>query len=249
MLAYRFRPKLAPTLAALALLPLLIELGLWQWHKAEAKRELQQRIDAMARAAPLPIGPRLVPEDGLRRQRVALRGSYEAGYQFLLDNQVNGEQAGYYVLTPLRIDGGDIRVLVNRGWVPLGRSRDDLPRIDPPEGVVAVTGTVWRPARQRFVLSAPEPAGRNWQPVRQTIDLARYRAEVPFALQPFVVRLDPAAAGCYVCDWPRADERVGMHMGYALQWFGMAGALVGFYLMASIERVGRAPRARQSANR
>ncbi|MDD5330234.1 MAG: SURF1 family protein [Sulfuricella sp.] len=234
MAIYRFRPKRAPTLATLALLPVLVQLGLWQWHKAEAKREFQRRADAAAQAAPLPIGPRLVPEGEPRQGRVALRGRYEARYQFLLDNQINGEQAGYDVLTPLRIEGGDIRVLVNRGWVPLGRSRDVLPRIDPPPGEVEVTGTVWQPPRPRFAF--PEPVGRTWQPVRQSVDLARYRTEVPFALQPFVVRLDPAATGCYACVWPRADERVGMHRGYAFQWFGMAAVLAVFYLAASVER-------------
>ena len=235
--SYRFRPRLAPTLATLVLLPLLVQLGLWQWHKGQAKLALQQRIDSLSRVSPLVIGPYLISGNSLRDRRVVVRGRYESGYQILLDNQVHGEDPGFHVLTPLRIEGSEARVLVNRGWVPLGMSREDLPRIEPPGGLVEVTGTVWEPSRQKFVLSAHERAGTGWQTVWEAIDLDRYRAQVPYALQPFVVRLDSAAAGCYVCDWPRPDERVGMHLGYALQWFGMAAVLAAFYVFASLERV------------
>jgi hypothetical protein len=42
---YRFRPKLIPTLATLILLPVLINLGLWQSHKADSKQALQDTYD------------------------------------------------------------------------------------------------------------------------------------------------------------------------------------------------------------
>lgn len=235
--SYRFRPRLAPTLAALVLLPLLVQLGMWQWHKGQAKQALQQRLDFLGKVPPLEIGPQLVTAGGQRGRRAVVRGHYEPGHEILLDNQVHGESPGFHVLTPLRIEGSEIRVLVNRGWVPLGKSRADLPRTDPPAGLVEVSGTVWQPSPPKFALTAAAQAGSAWQPVWQTVDLERYRAQVPFALQPFVMRLDPAAAGCYVCDWPRPDERVGVHTGYALQWFGMAAVLVAFYAYASLERV------------
>lgn len=228
--ALRFRPKFLPTLATLALLPLLVQFGLWQWHKAEAKRQLQRQVDVLAKAPPVVLGPRLVSGEGLRDRRVMVRGRYERAHQILLDNQVNGAQVGYHVLTPLHIEGGEARVLVNRGWVPLGRSRDALPEVAPPEGMVEVTGTIWQPAGK-------QPAATNQAgPVWQVPDLARFGAQVPYTLQPFFIRLDPASVGCYVCRWPRVEEKVGMHLGYAVQWFGMAGVLAAFYLSASVTR-------------
>lgn len=228
--ALRFRPKLVPTLATLMLLPLLVQFGLWQWHKADAKRQLQQQMDAQAKSPPLMLGPHLVSSADLRHKRVTLRGRYETGHQILLDNQVNGEQVGYHVVTPLRIEGGAVRVLVNRGWVPLGRSRDVLPVVAPPEGMVEVSGTVWVPSRRE--LSAANQAGPVWQ----ALDLAAYGAQVPYPVQQFAIRLDPASAGCYVCEWPRVEDKVSMHLGYAAQWFGMAGVLVAFYISASLAR-------------
>ena len=212
------------------MLPVLVQLGFWQWHRAEAKRQLQQRADAQAKAPPLALEPRLIGGDGLLYRHVKVHGRFEAGHQILLDNQVHGEQAGFDVLTPLRIDGGEVRVLVDRGWVPLGSSREALPEAAPPAGPVEVSGTVWRPAARKP--PAANQAGAVWQ----VLDLARYGAQVPYPLQPFAIRLDPAAVGCYVCDWPRADDKVAMHLGYAWQWWGMAGVLLAFYVFAGMER-------------
>ncbi|BCB27492.1 SURF1-like protein [Sulfurimicrobium lacus] len=235
MASYRFRPKLLQTLATLMLLPLLGQLGLWQWHKADAKRALQHRVDAVAHAPLKRIGPAQVSADSLRGHRVLLRGHFEADRQILLDNQIHGEQAGYRVLTPLRIAGGDVRVLVDRGWVPLGRSRDAPPTAEPPGNIVEVSGTLWEPARPRFFAPTPASAADK---VWESVDLARFAAQVPYPLERFVVRLDAGAPGCYACDLPRPDEKVAMHLGYAVQWFGMAGVLLVFYLYAGIQREG-----------
>ena len=228
----RFSPKLMPTLGVLLLLPLLVELGLWQWHKADEKRELQKQMDAQAAARPLYVGAGAEVADGLRHRRVVVRGHYEGSYQFLLDNQVHGEEVGYDVLTPLRIDGGKVRVLVDRGWVPMGPTRERLPQVDPPEGEVEITGTVWQPLPPKFVLSGsmqPEP---GWQVVWERIDLDHFRSQVPYPVKSYVVRLEQGASGSYVCAWPRPEEKVAMHLGYALQWFGMACVLLLFYLAA-----------------
>ncbi|HEX5803074.1 MAG TPA: hypothetical protein VFY24_08610, partial [Azospira sp.] len=60
----------------------------------------------------------------------------------------------------------------------------------------------------------------------------RYRQAVDFPLQPIVLQLDPASAGGggFVRDWPRPDERIERHVGYAWQWYGFAAATLGIWL-------------------
>ena len=227
---YRFRPRLMPTLATAALLPLLVHLGLWQYNKAQQKLALQHAYDAAALRPPLPIDGRPPAPERLGNRRVVLTGEYEPRYQILLDNQVYREAAGYHVVTPLRLMGSDTGVLVDRGWVPVGRDRSRLPRIETPAGKVVVQGSVWLPPTRTFTLGEPERLGGAWQPVWQSVDLARYRAAVPFPVQPFLVRLDPASTGGFVREWPRPDARAATNLGYAFQWFGMAATLVAIYL-------------------
>jgi surfeit locus 1 family protein len=234
---WRFRPRLLPTLAALVLLPTFISLGNWQMNKARNKGGTQSLLDARSRepAVMMPTVP--AEAESLRYRRVNLTGRYETERQFLLDNRVHQERAGYHVLSPLRLAGSDMRVLVNRGWVPAPADHSQRPEIATPQGEVQITGVAVVPGSKFFTL-APEPAANGqWQPVWQNLDLARYRASVDFPVQPVVIQMDPdSAGGGFVREWPRPDERIERHLGYAWQWYGFAATLVAIWLVVNIRR-------------
>ena len=92
-----------------------------------------------------------------------------------------------------------------------------------------LTKTAVAPGTRFFTLGA-EPTGAEWQTVWQNLDLARYRTRVDFPLQPIVLELDPASPAGFVREWPRPDERIERHVGYAWQWYGFAAASVGIWL-------------------
>jgi surfeit locus 1 family protein len=238
---YSFRPRLWPTLALLVLVPTFISLGQWQWRKAEAKSELQSLLDARSHEPAVQLAGAPVDAASLRYRRVVVRGEYEPAYQILIDNRVYGEQAGYHLLTPLRIAGSDLRVLVNRGWLPAGADHQQLPALATPAGPLEVRGLAQLPTQKFFTLgdsaAGLNPAATGWQPLWQNLDLAAYRKAVPFAVQPVVILLDPdSPAGGFVRDWPRPDERIERHIGYAWQWFGFAAASVGIWLFVNFRR-------------
>jgi surfeit locus 1 family protein len=228
---WHFRATWWPTLAFVLLLPAFILLGLWQLQRADEKRALQAEYDARATAAPVRIGASLMGAEDLRFHRVLARGYYEPRFQVLVDNRVHRGQAGYHVVTPLRLADSDTRLLVNRGWVPLGASRAQLPALETPAGLQEVSGVATVPHARVFQLQAPEPLGERWQPVWQHLDLARYREATRFALQPVVLLLDPdSPAGGFMRDWSRLDAGIAVHQGYAFQWFSLALALLGLYV-------------------
>lgn len=231
----QFRPGLVPSLAVAVLLPLFLYLGYWQLQRAEEKRELQAEYDARATGPTIKVEARVQRPEELQFYRVIARGYYETGYQVLIDNRVHQGQAGYEVITPLRLPDSDVRLLVNRGWVPLGEDRGHLPAVDPPRGLQEIAGIATVPAEKPFMLAKPEPLDRGWQLVWQHLDMARYRAAAPFAVQPVVVLLDPESpAGGFARDWSRLDAGIAVHKGYAFQWFMLAGALVAIYLFMSL---------------
>lgn len=235
---YRLRAGLWPTLAVLALLPLLIGLGLWQLERAAYKQQLQAEYDRRQTDTPLYIGGRLQTLEELHFYRVRTRGRYEPRFQILLDNRVHQGQAGYHVLTPLHVEGSETRVLVNRGWVALGRDRAQLPRIETPEGIVEVTGVATAPQLPGIRLGTVKPAGSGWQPVWQYLDLDEYRRSVSFPVQPVVVLLDPdSGAGGFVREWARLDAGITTHQGYAFQWFALAVALAAIYILVNTRRI------------
>lgn len=232
---YRFRAHWLPTLATLLLLPAFVALGMWQLGRADEKRALQAEYDRRAHQPPISLDGQLRRGEDLRFYRVVAEGTYEPERQILLDNRVHAGSVGYYVVTPLRLRDSDTRVLVNRGWVALGRNRAELPAVRPPAGVQRVTGIATVPLERTFTLG-DGAQGTGWQAVWPYLDLARYRAETAQSLQPVVILLDPQSDGGYVRQWARLDAGIATHQGYAFQWFALALALVALYLFINIRR-------------
>lgn len=236
----RSRSLWLPAIAVAVLVPIFFGLGMWQVHRAGEKRALQQEVDERAREAPVRLGQTPQSAQALRFRHVTARGRYEPEYQILIDNRVHQGVPGYYVVTPLRLEGGEMRVLVNRGWMPLGASRQQLPAIDTPSGTVEITGMVTVPAEKVFTLGAP---ASGWQPVWSHLDMKRYVASVPFAVQPVAILLDAGAPGGFTHAWTRLDAGIAVHQGYAFQWFALA-ALAAVILATMLYR---APRRRKKS--
>jgi len=215
-------------------LPVLVALGFWQLERAQEKRDLQNEYDRRALDAPIRISDKLQSLDTLRFFRVTVTGTYDSDYEILLDNRVHNGHAGYHVLTPLRIAYSDTRILVNRGWIALGRSRDELPKVPTPGGRLTVTGLAIVPLKGGFHLGPPDRTDRtvsSWHPVWQYLDLDRYRQRAPFPVQPVVILMDAdSASGGFVREWQRLDAGIAVHQGYAFQWFSLAVALAAIIL-------------------
>ncbi len=224
----------------LLMVPTLVSLGFWQLKRAEEKRAIQSEYDARSRDARVEIGSRLQHAEDLRFYRVIARGTYETQYQILIDNRVQHGRAGYHVITPLRLGNSDTRVLVNRGWIALGPTREMLPAADAPAGMQEVTGVATVPREKVFRLAEPAPLTGNWQTVWQHMDMKRYAAAVSFPVQPVVILLDTdSPAGGFVRDWARLDAGIAVHKGYAFQWFTLAAALIAIYLFFNLRSAGK----------
>jgi surfeit locus 1 family protein len=234
----RFRPRLLMTLLSMALIALFISFGQWQWNKATVKGDLQTLLDT--RSAEPAISMPVVPANAqaMRYRQVITRGHYEAEHQILLDNRVHREQAGYHVITPLRIENSEMRVLVNRGWLPALAEHSHTPEVATPAGLVEVSGMAIVPGTRYFTLGAEVAGGTSgWQKVWQNLDLPRYGKAVNFPVQPVVIQLSPeSTAGGFAREWPRPDERIERHVGYALQWWGFALATVLIWLVVNFRR-------------
>lgn len=236
---YRFRPGLVGTVAMLVCIPLFIKFGFWQYNKAVQKQALQDMYDAALLAEPVDLPASFDDVQAWRYRQVRVTGSYRPEYQILLDNQVAQNRAGYHVITPLQIAGSNRHVLVNRGWVLAEADRSRLPQVDTPAGEQEIDGALWLPSDKFYSLERQiDPqVGDAWQPVWQNMDMQRYRQAVDFDLMPLVVRLDAeSAAGGFLREWPRPDERITTHIGYAWQWFGFAVATLMIWIVTAFRR-------------
>ncbi|MES2771922.1 MAG: SURF1 family protein [Pseudomonadota bacterium] len=241
--------RFIPALATLLLVPFFIACGQWQWNKASIKGNLQVLLDERTAQAPYLMSGIPVVADTLRYRKVLVRGVYEPQYQILLDNRIHQEQAGYHVLTPLRIEGSTLRVLVNRGWVPALPEHRNTPEVATPSGVVEVSAMAVVPGKRFFTLAKEleqQTVGQR-QSVWQNLDMDRYAKQLGLPLQPVLLLLAPeSSAGGFARDWPRPDERLEQHLSYALQWWGFAAATLLFFLFVTV-RSWRARRLSQNS--
>ena len=221
------------------LVPLFIAAGQWQWNKAALKTSRQQQLDARSAQAAIQIPATTVDAQSLLFRKVVAHGRYEVEQQILIDNRTYRGQAGYHVLTPLHLDGSELRVLVNRGWVPALADHRQVPQIATPSGKLEVSGTAVVPGTRFFTLGADSTApGPGWQRVWQNLDLARYAESVSFPLQPVVIELAAdSAAGGFVREWKRPDERLQTNLNYAIQWWSFAATTVVLWLVVNFRKL------------
>lgn len=238
---YSFRPNIWLTLLTALMLGVCIKLGIWQYNKADARQLLQTQLNARKNETAVALPDKVSALEDLRYKKVKFSAIYDPRYQLLLDNQVQKTVAGYHVLTPMLVEGSNIHVLVNRGWVARAKANmGEMPKppaIETPQSTQQIEGDIALPASKFFTMDNVTTDGK-WQPVWQNLDMARYAKSVPFVVEPFVVRLSPESkAGGFVRDWPPPGERVTMHLGYAYQWFGFAVTLLVIFIVLNIKKV------------
>lgn len=212
------------TLATVLTMAVTGSLGLWQLDRAGQKQALQARIDARAalpawRGADLLAAPD--PAEGVHRP-VRLRGNWVPDASVFLDNRQMKGRPGFYLVTPLRLEGSQRAVLVQRGWAPRDfNDRSRLPDVDTPAGPVEIAGRLAPPPGQLFQLGQAERG-----PIRQNIELAAFAAETGLALLNVSVVQTTGEPDGLQRDWPVVTQGVDKHHGYAFQWFGLC-ALAG----------------------
>lgn len=208
-----------------------IALGNWQAGRAEQKRALGAQLARAMGSAPIELSSKPVNAEALVSRKVAAKGRFAGEHTIFLDNKLRRGRPGYEVVTPLRLNG--THVLVNRGWVAAGRTREALPRVPVPAGTVRVEGLALAHL-PRVLAAGPAPAGK----VRQNLELDRFANETGLRLQPIVIEQHSPADDGLVRDWPRPDAGIEKHESYALQWYSLAVLAVVLLIVLSIRRAG-----------
>ena len=235
-----FAPRPFTTLLTIVLIALLVSLGRWQLHRAAEKQVL---FDAFAAGSDATQKIDLASAKVPRYSHVEADGHYDETRQILIDNMVNAERAGYFVVTPFALQAGGW-VLVNRGWVPLGKSRAERPAIPVAANPRRIRGRadnlpspgirMGTPA----ALAAPFPVVADF-PTHAAV--AQLLGEARWTPAADLILLDPEEPDGFVRNWTAPGFPPMRHIGYAVQWFGLALALSVIYIVTNFHRTGADP--------
>jgi len=243
-----FAPRPFTTVLTIAVIVALVSLGRWQLRRADGARALYEAFDKGADATRvIDLQTQRLP----RYQHIEAQGSYDQARQILIDNMtdLNG-RAGYFVITPFALQGGGW-VLVSRGWIPLGPSRADRPAIPvaaDPRRIRGRADNLPSPGIRMGVPAALAPPFPVVASFPSQSDVARLLNESQWTSATDSILLDPAEADGYVRNWAPPGFPPVRHVGYAVQWFGLALALAVIYVVTNFRRTEGARMIERSAH-
>ncbi|MCK5189666.1 MAG: SURF1 family protein [Methylococcales bacterium] len=221
----------------LMVVTLLISLGFWQLGRADEKKVFleKQKISVEKDVINIKSALATIPED-LRYRKIELTGEYDEQHQFLIDNQIVNGQAGYFVMTPLKIDGVNKTVLVNRGWVALNKDRQILPKLSVTTLNTTLKGRINNFPVVGIRLAGAEIPTEGWPSVVQVVDINILSKKLSVSLLPFQIELNADMNNGYKREWKKSTIMPPeKHIAYAVQWFGLAITLTVLFIWFSIK--------------
>lgn len=230
----QFRLSFWPTAGFLFFLSILLTLGFWQLQRETEKKELLAKYAARQQQSPISLTALQEEVNDIQFQSIQLVGSYDNRRQFLLDNRYYQRRLGYYVLTPFKPVSGTRWVLINRGWIPRGTRREELPQLPPIQGIQHVEGIVYQPPQKVFKLGRNIENPDQWPQRAQQRDMASFSRALGKDVYPFIVRLNADQPHGFVRDWPIVTLPPERHRAYAIQWFALALVLSVIYCAVNV---------------
>ncbi|MFC5372220.1 SURF1 family protein [Brevundimonas faecalis] len=222
------------TLLAVLLLGLLLGLGAWQVQRLKWKEGLIAAAEAASVWPPVSVEAALKTQDPeFRRVLLTCRGLARAPYVEL--QSIEDGDAGVRLISACPVEGGGV-LLVDRGFVPAEISA--RPPVVADDAMPVVVGGVLRRAPKPGAMTPPPAEGRFYG--RDAVAMAAaLKAAGPVSPFTFyaVTSTNPDWAALRPVAPPAAFSN--NHLGYALTWFGLAAALIIFYLVLLRRRMSR----------
>lgn len=211
-------------------------LGVWQLRRLLARRAWNAAAMAARELPEVDLTAASLPP-GANYRRVRLAGRFDFSHEIAIRGRLLRGTPGIQVITPLRIPGRDTAILVHRGFVPTSDA-----------GLPATTAFYSEPdstVLAGIALTVPDEGdggpldtdrGRTWH----RLDLSAIRRATPYPVGPHYVIMDADTLHTREhtlrghslpirIEPPPLDD--GPHLSYAIQWFMIGGAALGFGLV------------------
>jgi len=234
---YIFKPNLIPSIITYALLYLMISLGNWQLERADYKSNLQSIIESRQHILPIPLEELSTKaENDWLYHPTLVSGEYDTDHQIYFDNQVLNMVAGYSVFTPLKLNQ-DTGILINRGWLAVGKSRNELPVINLDKiAAMNISGLLSLPPSKGVVLSNSANSYVHWPVVLQYIDTIEIENKLGYKLLPMVLIVNDSQKTSLEIMPVKINMRSEKHTAYAFQWYALSLTLLIIYIVVNTKK-------------
>jgi cytochrome oxidase assembly protein ShyY1 len=225
---------------ALLAIALFTWLGFWQLDRMHEKRAMLGAAGAVVQQRhALPLSAAADARRSSDYDWSAGSGRFAALPPVLLDNQSRDDRAGvraYRVFVPADAPP----LLVELGWLPVPGDRR-MPPVPRPDGEMRIAGLLAPPPSAGIATTIVQPqADGTLLTIALDLPLLRRSLALP-VLAPRVLKLDPAIPLGYARDLDVLPNTLPpeRHLGYAVQWFGLALAVLVTALVLTFRKPSR----------
>jgi surfeit locus 1 family protein len=177
------------TITCTILAALMVRASFWQHSRLLQKNAYITQLEERLKEPPVALTS-LLEEikkgelPALIHKRVLVRGTYDFTHQMILRNRRYHNIPGALLITPLRIDGTNVSILVNRGFIPLKDSYS-LERFNT-EPQASFTGLLKENMHKKFLApSDPEISpGGPFQVQWIRVNIPQIQKQIPYDVLP-----------------------------------------------------------------
>jgi surfeit locus 1 family protein len=217
--------QILPWVAFILVFGGLMKLGFWQLSRAEQKTLLIEKSQAKKNQPAMKFEPASQLQDK-QYIPIILHGKWSKSWSFYLDNRFQDGISGYNVFSLFEDDSG-AKIFVDRGWQAIGNDRK-FNYVAPNKDQIQVLGYIYQPSVYS-VVKVPKLKSNTVLPI-PGLDMPQFittLAEHKITLVPFIVRQTfPEIETGLMRKWRIVGSPPERNLGYAVQWFLMALALL-----------------------
>ncbi|MDC3086710.1 SURF1 family protein [Gammaproteobacteria bacterium] len=225
-----FKPGVKITIFFIFFAVLFFSLGVWQIERGQAKTKILNQFNSNLKKP-----PSYIDNKSQKWDRVYVSGTWMSSQQILIDNVIHRGIAGFKVITPLKIEGLNKIILIDRGWIKQNEYRDDIPEINIVEQNETVSGILELP--ELGLVLSDNLVTDEWPKISQTKNFDTISKEYDLELYPMILLADPVHKNSleYIKITPTNMTPI-KHYGYSSQWFLMFIVLCLMYIWYGFKR-------------
>ncbi len=191
----RFAFSLKTTLICSALALAMLRASVWQWDRHIQKQALIVTLNETLHREVAEIKTLADSTSDWEREtwrRVKVSGSYDFEREVIVRrNRGSNDHAGFHVITPLKIDASDLYILVDRGFIPLGRESREYRARYHSAPHVNLYGIVKASSTPKFLAPTDPPAGLSapWVDLWIRVNIEAMQKQLPYKVLPVYIEV------------------------------------------------------------
>lgn len=237
---FRFSPTITAVCVSLACV--MVWASTWQWERYLKKVELVKTYGEHSKSLPLELPLDTGEFESVFDRKVKIRGTFDYEKQVIVTNRKEVSGPGHLLLTPLKLEDSDKRIIVSRGFIPFeDREPKDWEKYNFEENV-EIYGVV-KPSVDSMLFAPSNPDANLQKPFARIWyfpEIGKMAQQLPYPVvsEIYLQKIGAPPKGEFPSEYIRIEVPPQTHFGYTIEWAVLAVVtlLLGFIMQVMPKR-------------